>query len=139
MAISTGPTRSLKLEQETDELDNVGGPLAVYVAQEGTPPVPTPSPTPGGPTGMISGSTWLYINGDVVPQGRVNVYCYDGGLLVAEALSDQDGNYIMLNVPAGSYTIIGETFIDHMLYSDIVMDVEVLGGQTTQYVTLVLH
>ena len=125
--------------QETDELDNVGGPLAVYVAQEGTPPVPTPSPTPGGPTGMISGSTWLYINGDVVPQGRVNVYCYDGGLLVAEALSDQDGNYIMLNVPAGSYTIIGETFIDHMLYSDIVMDVEVLGGQTTQYVTLVLH
>ncbi len=125
--------------QETDELDNVGGPLAVYVAQEGTPPVPTPSPTPGGPTGMISGSTWLYINGDVVPQGRVNVYCYDGGLLVAEALSDQDGNYIMLNVPAGSYTIIGETFIDHVLYSDIVMDVEVLGGQTTQYVTLVLH
>ena len=88
---------------------------------------------------MISGSTWLYINGDVVPQGRVNVYCYDGGLLVAEALSDQDGNYIMLNVPAGSYTIIGETFIDHVLYSDIVMDVEVLGGQTTQYVTLVLH
>jgi hypothetical protein len=125
---------------ESDELDNVGGPAAVNVSLVGTPPAPTPTPTPGGSAdGGISGSTWLFINGDVVPQGRVNVYCYNGDELVAETLSDQDGDYSLANVPAGTYTIIGQTFISGVSYSDIVLDVQVNSGQTTPYVTLVLH
>jgi Flp pilus assembly protein TadG len=121
---------------ESDELDNVGGPLTVTVSQEGVPP--TPTPTPAG-DGAISGSTWLFINGDVVPQGRVNVYVYDGAVLVAQTLSDQNGNYVLGGIPAGSYTVIGETFIDSVLYSDLVLDVQVQSGQTTQFVTLILH
>jgi hypothetical protein len=125
---------------ESDELDNVGGPLAVAVSQEGSPPAPTPTPTPGGTaTGAISGSTWLFINGDVVPQGRINIYCYDGDVLIAETLSDQDGNYLLEGVPPGTYTVIGQTFISGVSYSDIVLNVEVNSGQTTPYVTLVLH
>lgn len=125
---------------ESDETDNVGGPLVVVVEQEGTPPTPTPTPTPGGiEYGAISGSTWLYVNGDVVPQGRVNIYLYNGGELIAETLSDQDSNFALENVPAGTYTVMGQTYIDDALYSDVVMNVQVNAGETTSYVTLVLH
>jgi Flp pilus assembly protein TadG len=125
---------------ESDEEDNVSGVLTVDVPLAGTPPTPTPTPTPGGvQTGAISGSTWLYINGDVVPQGRVTVSCYDGDQLVAETLSDQDGNYLLDGLPPGNYSVIGQTFISGVLYSDIVLNVVVQSGQTTDYVTLVLH
>ena len=125
---------------ESDELDNVGGSQTVTVSQQGIPPTPTPTPTPGGTdTAAISGSTWLYVNGDVVPQGRVNIYLYDGSGLIAETLSDQDGDYWLTDVPAGNYTMIGETYIDGVLYSDIVLNVVAESGQTTEYVTLVLH
>jgi hypothetical protein len=123
---------------ESDEADNVSQAVLIPVPQEGTPPTPTPTPDATG-TGAISGSTWLYINGDVVPQGRVNVYLYEGEVLIAEVLSDQSGDYVMEGLPAGTYTVIGETYIDGVLYSDIVLNVLVESGQTTQYMTLVLH
>jgi hypothetical protein len=110
------------------------------VDQEGFPPTPTPTPTPGGiEYGAISGSTWLYINGDVVPQGRVNIYLYDGAELIAETLSDEFSNYLLPNVPAGSYTVIGQTYIDDALYSDVLLNVQVNSGETTPYVTMVLY
>lgn len=125
---------------ESDEEDNVGGPAAVPVTLEGVPPTPTPTPTPGsGDVGAISGSTWLHIYGDIVPQGRVDIYLYDGADLMAETISDQDGNYVLADVPVGTYTVIGETIIDGQVYSDIVLNVQVNSGQTTEYVTLVLH
>jgi hypothetical protein len=125
---------------ESDESDNVGGPLTVNVELEGSPPTPTPTPTPGGSApGAISGSTWLYINGDIVPQGRVSVYLYDGVELIAETLSDETGNYLLDSIPPGSYTVIGETVIDSTPYNDIIPDVQVYSGETTEYVTLVLH
>jgi len=125
---------------ESDETDNVGGPLIVMVDQEGFPPTPTPTPVPGSSEhGAISGSTWLYINGDVVPQGRVNIYLYDGAELIAETLSNEFSNYLLPNVPAGSYTVIGQTYIDDTLYSDVLLNVQVNSGETTPYVTLVLY
>ncbi len=125
---------------ESEELDNVGGPQAIAVAQEGVPPTPTPTPEPGGgDEGAISGSTWLFINGDVVPQGRTSVSCYDGDVLIAETLSDQDGNYVLQVISPGTYTVIGQTLISGVFYSDIVLNVEVVAGQTTPFVTLVLY
>ncbi len=124
---------------ESDESDNVGGPVPVLVSQQGVPPTATPAPTPGGDSGAISGSTWLFINGDVVPQGRINVYCYDGDVLVAETLSDQTGNYLLEGIPAGACTVSGQTVISGALYQDYVLNVQVNAGQTTPNVTLVLH
>jgi len=121
---------------EESEDDNVSDPETVSVTSQGTPPPPTP--TPAG-DGSISGSTWLFINDDLVPQGRVNVYCYDGGSLIAQTLSDQDGYYLLEGIPAGSYMIIGETYIDGTLYADDVSNIPVQSGQTTENVTLVLH
>jgi hypothetical protein len=125
---------------EDNELDNVGGPLTFTVSLEQAPPTPTPTPTPAPlEDGAISGSTWLYLNGDIVPQGRVNVYCYSGSVLVAETISDQDGNYLLQDVPPGTYTVIGESVINDVLYTDIAVNVVVNSGATTPYVTLFLH
>jgi hypothetical protein len=124
---------------ESDESDNVGGPALVQVSQQGVPPTATPIPTPGADSGSISGSTWLFINGDVVPQGRINVYCYDGDVLVAETLSDQTGDYLLEGIPAGACTVSGQTVISGVLYQDYVLNVPVVAGQTTPNVTLVLH
>jgi Flp pilus assembly protein TadG len=124
---------------ESNEEDNVGGPLAITIAQAGTPPTPTPTPDSGGETpGAISGSTWLLINADAVPQGRVDVYLDNGVEVIAETLSDQDGNYLFENVPPGTYTVIGETVIDGQLYTGYESNVVVQSGQLTEYVTLVL-
>lgn len=125
---------------EDNEWDNVSVPLTITVNEEGVPPTPTPTPTPGPvEDGSISGSTWLYINGDVVSQGRVNVYCYQGDMRIAEALSTQEGAYVLENVPPGTYAIVGEAVINSVLYTDVVMDVVVTSGQETPYVTLILH
>ena len=88
---------------------------------------------------LLITSALPYINGDIVPQGRVNVYCYDGAELIAETLSDQDGNYLLEGVAPGTYTIVGQTLISGVPYGDVVLNVNVQSGQTTEYVTLVLH
>ncbi len=121
---------------EENEDDNVSDAETVSIIAQG--PTPAPTPTPAG-DGAISGSTWLFINDDLVPQGRVNVYCYDGGDLIGQTLSDQDGYYLLEGIPAGSYTVVGETIIDGTLYADDVSNISVQSGQTTENVTLVLH
>jgi hypothetical protein len=123
---------------ESSELDNVSEPLYFTLSLTGTAPTPTPTPVVM-EDGQIGGSTWLYVYGDVVPQGRVNVYCYDGDALISQALSDQNGDYLLENVPPGTYTVIGEATINGTLYTDIVADVIVYDGQITPYVTLILH
>jgi hypothetical protein len=121
---------------ESDELDNVSASLPVTVTLEGVPPTPTSIPAGDG---AISGSTWLYTSDGVASYGRVNVSVYDGDVLIAGTLSDRDGNYLLAGIPAGSFTVIGEAFIDGVLYSDTTLNVQVNSGQTTPHVTLVLH
>ncbi len=126
---------------EFDELDNVSSPLSVTVGFEGTiPPTSTPTPTPGGVgTGAIVGFTWLNFNDVYGAQGRVNVYVYDGDVLIAETLSDQEGQYMIESIPAGIYTLVGEIYIGDVLYSDAVLNIEVYGGGTVYPITLVLN
>jgi hypothetical protein len=127
---------------EFDELDNVGDPLTFSALEDQCAPTPTPMPTSEpalAGDGAISGSTWLHLNGDVAPQGRVNVYWYDGDVLVAETVSDRDGNYLQPDLPPGTYTVIGESVIDGVLYTDIAWNIIVKSGETTPYVTLYMH
>ncbi|MBN1955203.1 MAG: pilus assembly protein [Anaerolineae bacterium] len=122
---------------ETDEADNVGGPLPVDVGAEG--PTPTPTATPPGDTGAIEGITFLLREGNATPLARAYVYCYDGGTLIASTISDETGNYRMEGIPAGTdYTVMAEAFIDGVLYSDSSYPVEVTAGGTS-YVSLFLH
>jgi hypothetical protein len=123
---------------EADELDNVWGPLVFTVSAAASPPAPLSAFTLGG-DGAIGGSTWLHWNGDLAPQGRVNVYWYRGDALVAETTSDRDGNYLLQDLPPGTYTVVGELVVDGVLYSDVAGDIVVNGGETTPYVTLYLH
>ncbi len=126
---------------EGNELDNVSGPVNLAVSSETSlpTPTPTPSPTPAPVAdGEISGSTWLFINGDFVPQGRVNVYCYDGSTLVAEALSDAAGNYAFADIPPGTYTLIGQAVINGSTYSAIRENVIILSGELNPFNTLIL-
>jgi Flp pilus assembly protein TadG len=128
---------------ESDEQDNLGGPVTVTVSLPGVAPTATPTPTPGAPeTGGISGSTWLFIDGDVVPQGRARVALYAGPELIAETFSDSEGNFFIGGLATGDYEVTGETYIDGVLYSDIVAGIHVTGGTLggmTEFVTLVLH
>ena len=122
---------------EDSELDNLSVPLTITVSGEGTPPEP---PEPPAGDGTILGMTYLSIHGDAVPHGRVKVYCYDSeDALIAEAVSDEFGDYALENIPAGAYAVIGETFINDQLYSDVVVEVVVAPQLVTLPVVLVLH
>ncbi len=125
---------------EDNELDNVGEPVTFNVSEEQPTPAPASAPMAAAvESGAISGSTWLWLDGDIAPQGRVNVYSYNGDVLVAETISDQDGNYLLQDLPPGTYTVIAESVIDEVLYTDIAVDILVNGGETTPYVTLYMH
>jgi hypothetical protein len=125
---------------EDNELDNVGGPLTFSVVDDQPTPVPTSASVPAvAGDGAISGSTWLHLNGDVAPQERVNVYWYSGDALLAETLSDRDGNYLLRDLAPGTYTVVGELVIDGVLYTDVAAGVNVNSGETAPHVTLYLH
>ena len=125
---------------EVDELDNVAGPLTFTVSGEQPTPTPTSAPFAASvESGAISGSTWLHLNGDVAPQGRVNVYWYSGDVLVAETISDRAGTYRLQDLPPGTYTVVAESVIDGVLYTDIAWDIIVKSGEMTPYVTLYMH
>ncbi|TEU21378.1 MAG: hypothetical protein E3J21_02045 [Anaerolineales bacterium] len=87
----------------------------------------------------IDGYTWIFIKGDIVPHGRTDVYCYDDdGNLIAQTTSDDDSYYNMKIPPGGGpYTVIGETYIDDVLYKDAKAGVPASVGDTTT-VNLVL-
>jgi uncharacterized repeat protein (TIGR01451 family) len=114
---------------ETDEEDNVGGPIMVTVSTEGTPP-PTPPITTT--VGSVEGETWVSLTGIPVPHGRANVQAIDTeGNVVASTVSDDEGRYEFSNLPVGNYTVLGETWIDGTRYSGTVADVEVVEDQAT--------
>jgi Flp pilus assembly protein TadG len=119
--------------------NNVGGPLPFTVSVTGTLPVPTPTPTPAPNVGSISGSTFLWVNGSLEPQGRILVECYNGGELLGQTLSALDGTYSLTNIPAGvNYTMVAEAVIDSTLYLGTVPGVAVAAGLETPNVVLLL-
>jgi hypothetical protein len=126
---------------EEDELDNLNGPLVVTVGGEGAPP--PPPPTPDGDW-VIQGSTWLYIGGSLVPQGRVSVSLRDQvtGELVDATLSDVNGDYQFPSVKAGTYWVYAELVISEIKYTDLITDIGIPAPDQpdmTVDVTLILH
>ena len=122
---------------EADETDNVVS-MDINVSNG---ILPTPTPTPSGDVGSISGETWLFIDGYTISQGRVDVYAYDAltGALVGQTVSDADGAYLLSNLPPGSYDVVGELTINGQLYKDTSSGISVIAGQTVEDVLLVLH
>jgi hypothetical protein len=112
---------------ETDETNNNDGPIAVEIAQEGEPP---PSTDTG--SGAIAGETWVSMTGIPVPHGRADVRCLDGeGQVIASTTSDDTAKYTLSNLPAGTYMVIGETWIDGVRYSRTLDGVVVNNDETT--------
>jgi hypothetical protein len=85
--------------------------------------------------GVIEGFTWIFIKGDVVPHGWTDVSCYDGPTLIAQTNSDDDAFYQMQVPPGGTYTVIGQTYIDDVLYRGTKTGVQVI---TTTLANLIL-
>jgi hypothetical protein len=112
---------------ELDEDDNDYGSIDVYVAMVGTPPTTTTVTTR---TGTIAGETWVSLTGIPVPHGRANVYLKQGDTQVASTVSDDAARYEFPDVPVGTYTVIGETWINGVRYSNS-YEVDVLEGETT--------
>ncbi|HOU14179.1 MAG TPA: TadE/TadG family type IV pilus assembly protein [Anaerolineae bacterium] len=120
--------------RETNEANNISALLPVTVTVNN--PAPTPTPTPAGttpPPGTIQGVT--YLNGP--PQSNVSVYVYAAdGRLVGSGRSDANGNYTITNIPAGTYTVVGELRLANILYRGQVAPVNVGAGQTTTGVNI---
>ncbi len=120
--------------RETNEANNISALLPVTVTVDN--PAPTPTPTPAGivpPPGTIQGVT--YLNGP--PQSNVSVYVYAAdGRLVGSGRSDVNGNYTITNIPAGTYTVVGELRLANILYRGQVAPVNVVGGATTTGVNI---
>jgi len=58
------------------------------------------------------------MTGIPVPHGRSYVRCFDeAGRLVVSTTSDDAAKYEIANLLAGTYTLIGETWIDGVRYS----------------------
>jgi uncharacterized repeat protein (TIGR01451 family) len=112
---------------ELDESDNDSGPVTVNVSEEGTPPMTSTITTT---VGTIAGETWVSLTGIPVPHGRASVYVYQGETLVDSTVSDEDARYEFTDLPVGTYTVIGETWINGVRYSNS-YEVNVLEGETT--------
>lgn len=113
---------------ESNENNNISALLPVTVTVSNPAPIPTPTPygTPR-PPGNIQGVTYL----NTLPQSNVAVYVYDGdGRIVGSGRSDVDGNFVIMNVPEGTYSVTGEVFLVPYLYYGQVPEVVVVAGQT---------
>jgi hypothetical protein len=88
--------------------------------------------------GVIEGFTWIFIKGDVVPHGWTDVSCYEGPTLIAQTNSDDDAFYQMEVPPGGTYTVIGQTYIDDVLYRGTKTGVQVGHIITTTMANLIL-
>jgi Flp pilus assembly protein TadG len=118
---------------ETDEANNTSAPLVITVTVDN--PMPTPTPVLDG-KGTLLGTTYL----DGVEQGNVTVKLYDeSGVLVVELQSEFDGSYVVSDLPAGDYVVVGEMRIGDVLYRAQVGPVQVKNNKTTTGVDLNLQ
>ena len=112
---------------ELDEADNAFGSITVDVTKVGTPPSEPPVTTT---VGSIAGETWVSLTGVPVPHARADVFAYQGSTLIASTTSDDSFRYEFTDLAAGTYTVIGETWIDGARYSNS-NEVKVLEGETS--------
>jgi uncharacterized repeat protein (TIGR01451 family) len=112
---------------ELEEEDNTRGPITVSVTQEGTPPSTPPVTTT---VGSLAGETWVSLTGVPVPHGRATVQVKQGETLIASTVSDDNARYEFTDLPVGVYTVIGETWINGIRYSNT-YQVEIVEGETT--------
>ncbi|MEA3341482.1 MAG: carboxypeptidase-like regulatory domain-containing protein, partial [Chloroflexota bacterium] len=111
---------------ELDENDNDAGPISITVSVTGTPPSEVITGT-----GTIEGQTWIALSGFPVPHGRADVWCVnEAGDTVASTISGDDGGYTLSNLPAGTYTVLAETWIDGSRYAGSRNNVIVSDGGT---------
>jgi hypothetical protein len=111
---------------ELNENDNANGPISVTVTLEGTEPI-THTPTS---TATIQGETWVSLTGIPVPHERATVECRDtDGNLVASTISDDNAQYALSGLSPGTYTIMGEAWIDGRRYSNV-YEVTLSEGET---------
>jgi hypothetical protein len=61
---------------------------------------------------------------------------YQGDNLVRSTVSDSDGLYEFLDLPVGTYTVIGETWIDGIRYSRTYPNVVVNENETTTLIII---
>lgn len=119
---------------ETDETNNISALLPVTITVSN--PAPLPTATPVGtlpPPGNIQGVTYL----NTLPQSNVAVYVFaPDGRMVGSGRSDVNGNYVITNVPEGTYTVVGELRLADTLYYGQVTEVSVVAGQTTTGVNI---
>jgi hypothetical protein len=134
-------TDSFQFVSEADETNNVGGPVTVTVYYAGDTPTPTPTSTPDPACGSISGTVWAFIGGQlVVPSDRVHMSLTESGQLIDTTLTEMDGRYLFDCVSAGdSYTVRGTLEIDGTLYLGTETGIQVLSGQETGNVDIILY
>jgi uncharacterized repeat protein (TIGR01451 family) len=117
---------------ETNEQDNAFGPVWITITQEGEAP-----PAPGAGTATIVGETWISLGGIPVPHGRAAVRCIDqDGAEYGPVFSGVDASYELSRLPAGTYTVLAETYVDGVRYSGTVLGVTVADGETVAAVVI---
>lgn len=121
---------------ETDEDDNAFGPVAVEVTGVGTPPTP-------GLTGTatIEGETWVWLAGYPVPHARSKVWCVDAdtGLEVTSTYSDDYAEYALNNLPADTYWVMAETWIDGDRYYGLVPSPITISDGETRVAIVIMY
>ncbi|MBI2020252.1 hypothetical protein HYS94_02420 [Candidatus Daviesbacteria bacterium] len=122
---------------ESDEINNCSN---LEFTVEATAPPPPPPP----PANSINGTAyWFSSGGWWVPDSNITVTVYIGSTVVATGISGTDGIYSVTNVPAGTYTVTGETnitgqYLGGGYYSDVKNNITVTDGQATTNVNLYL-
>ncbi|MCA9969526.1 MAG: pilus assembly protein [Anaerolineales bacterium] len=113
-----GMVDSLETAMESDETNNVAGPLVVGSVTPGVPPTTTPTPPPG--TDAINGVVRA-LTTSWVPQGRTMVTLINetSGLSEQTVESDRNGFYQFLVLPGIPYTVRACTYIDNISYAGL--------------------
>ena len=110
---------SLEQIVETNETNNIGGPLSVTGISTGPTPVWTPE-YPIGSTNTISGVARALVQ-DWVPMQRTEVKLYDPdrGSVVATTATDQNGYYEFRGLQVNDYTVTTCVTIDNISFAGI--------------------
>jgi hypothetical protein len=132
---------SFEFVSELDENNNVSQPLAVTVYYAGPTPIPTSTPTPDPNCGHMSGAVLIFIGGELaVPSERIDMFLYKGEELVATTGTYDEGLYRFECVPPyDDYTVWGMIEIENVLYMGLATGVEVVGGEETENINLILY